>query len=327
MLLLFGVGGFICAIWLRVVEKVRGLVVPVVGSIAAGSGVMLYGYIANRYTADFVPALVICGALAVVTLARRIERCRPSGRRTVVVFLAFSAAFGSFANGAAGVSIARSTWRGDRLESFLSIRHGSGDIFGRADRLVVQSSTLPADGAADQLHIVADCRALYLATGDQYEPWVPVEVRDLIVSVEAGQDRLRAGILPLIRFEGPRIRNVSLETDRAGRVRFRIGEAYSFFATDWYEVDPADRIVVTARVDTTLDRFNLVFVGIPESDWFVDAASADARQVRRVTMPAFVDPSTASQLAVGVNVTPSLGPPLQFCNQLLDDVRLRPQHG
>ena len=78
MLFLLGVGGFICAIWLRVVEKLRGLIVPVVGAIAAGSGVMLYGYIAHRYTADFLPALVICGAIAVVTLVRRIERWRPS---------------------------------------------------------------------------------------------------------------------------------------------------------------------------------------------------------------------------------------------------------
>ena len=165
----------------------------------------------------------------------------------VVVVLTLSAAFGSFANGAAGVSTARSTWRGERLEDFLAFRHGPGDIFDSADQLVVQSSTLPADGAADQLHIVEDCQALYLATGDQYEPWATVEVRDLVVSVDAGQDRLSAGILPLIRFDGPRTRNVSLETDSAGRralprrrnlcvlryrvVRSRLGESHRCHGT------------------------------------------------------------------------------------------------
>jgi hypothetical protein len=316
-----GVGGFASSIWLRVVEKVRGLMVPTVGAVAAGGGVLLYGYIAHRYTADFLPALIICGAIAVVTLTRRIERGRPAFRRVVVVLLALSAVFGTFANAAAGVSTARSTWRGDRLENFLSFRHGAANVFGEADRLVVQSPTLPADAAADQLHVVADCEALYLATGDQYEPWVTVDVRDLVVSVEAGHDRLNAGILPLVRFDGPRTRNLSLETDNAGRVRFRVGEAYAFFATEWYELEPADRIVVTTRVDTTLDRFNLAFEGIPESNWSVDALVADAQQVRRVTRPAYLSPTAASQLAVGVNITSSVGPALQFCNQLLDDVR------
>ena len=40
-------------------------------------------------------------------------------------------------------------------------------------------------------------------------------------------------------------------------------------------------------VDTTLDRFNLVFDGIPEADWSVNAADPDAQQVRRVAMPEF----------------------------------------
>ena len=321
MLFVLGVGGFISAIWLRAVENVRGLMVPVVGAIAAGGGVMLYGYIAHRYTADFLPALVICGAIAVVTMARRVERSRPSVRRAIVVVLALSAAFGSFANGAAGVSTARSTWRGERLERLLSFRHGQGDIFGRADTLVVQSSTLPTDGVADQLHIVEDCQALYLATGDQYEPWVTVDVRDLVVSVEAGQGRLNAGILPLIRFDGPRIRNLSLETDSAGRVRFRVGEAYAFFATEWYEFEPPDRIVVTARVDTTLDRFNLVFDGIPESNWSVDACGRRRPAGSACDQAGIRIPLGGESVGRSVSTSRcSFGPRLQFCNQLRSDV-------
>ena len=64
MLFVFGIFGFIGAIRVSVVEKVRGLIVPVAGALAAGSGVMLYGYIAHRYTTDFLPGLIICGAVA-----------------------------------------------------------------------------------------------------------------------------------------------------------------------------------------------------------------------------------------------------------------------
>ncbi len=186
LLFVLGVVGFISTIRVRAVEKVRGLIIPVIGALAAGSGVMLYGYIAHRYTADFLPGLIICGAVAVVTLVRQLERCRPSVRRLAVVTVAMAAVFGTLTNGAAGVAAARLTGRGQRLEQYLSFRHGPGDVLHRAGRLVVQSSTLPADAPADRLVIIGDCQALYLATGDQYEPWVTVEARDLVISVEAG---------------------------------------------------------------------------------------------------------------------------------------------
>ena len=76
LLFVFGILGVISAIRLRVVEEVRGLLIPVAGAVAAGGGVMLYGYIAHRYTADFLPALIMCGAIAVVD-AGSISRAVP----------------------------------------------------------------------------------------------------------------------------------------------------------------------------------------------------------------------------------------------------------
>ena len=63
-----------------------------------------------------------------------------------------------------------------------------------------------------------------------------------------------------------------------------------------------------SSIDTTLDRFNLVFEGIPESNWSVNATDADAQQVRRVATPEFVFRPRTSQRAIGVEVTHSLGP-------------------
>ena len=168
------------------VEKVRGLIIPVVGALAAGGGVMLYGYIAHRYTADFLPGLIICGAVAVVTLVRRLERCRPSVRRRPSS--PWLSPRSSGRSPTAPPEWPRRARRGVASGSSSTSRSDTvaGDVFGSADRLVVQSSTLPADAPADQLQIVGDCQALYLATGDQYEPWVTVEARDLVVSVEAG---------------------------------------------------------------------------------------------------------------------------------------------
>ena len=176
LLFVLGIGGLVGAVRVRFVDGVRGLLLPVAGAVAAGGGVMLYGYIAYRYTADFVPAMAICGSVAVVLIGRWLTPARPSVRRLAIVAVTVGAVFGIVANGAAGITAASTTWRGERLERYLQLQHGAGDAFDRARNLVVQSTTLEPTGPADELHIIGDCQALYLATGDQYEPWIAVEL-------------------------------------------------------------------------------------------------------------------------------------------------------
>jgi hypothetical protein len=107
---------------------------------------------------------------------------------------------------------------------------------------------------------------------------------------------------------------------RRARVRFRVGEAFAYFATDWLALRSGQRLVVTVRVDTELDRFDLRFDGMPDPNWFVSATDVDAQQIRRVARPAFVFPSTASQRELGVAVGARLGPRPKLCDRLLDDV-------
>jgi hypothetical protein len=142
----------------------------------------------------------------------------------------------------------------------------------------------------------------------------------VVVTIEASRRRLTAGLLPLIRFEGARPRDVSLEVGDDGRVRFRVGEAFAYFATDWLALRSGQRLVVTVRVDTELDRFDLLFDGMPDPNWSVSASDADAQQIRRVARPVFVFPSSQSQRDLGIAVTARLGPRPKLCDRLLDDV-------
>jgi hypothetical protein len=318
LLFVLAIGGAVGSIRLRCVDGVRGLGLPVSGALAAGAGVMLYGYIAYRYTADFVPAMAVCGSVAVVLIGRWLRRARPTGRHLAIAAVTVAAVFGGVANGAAAIAAARTTWRGERLERYLRLQHGAGDTFGRAGNLVVRSATLDPTGPTDELRIIGDCRALYLATGDQYEPWIAVELRDLVVTIEATGRRSAAGLLPLIRFEGPRSPDVSLEVDD-GRVRFRVGEAFTYFATEWFPLRSRRRVVITVRVDTELDRFDIAFDGTPDPDWAVSASDADAQQIRRVIRPAFLFPSAESRRALGLEVTARWGQRPPLCADLLDD--------
>ena len=61
MPLLFGLGvwGLIVTFRRRAADGLARLRIPVLGAIAVAGGVMFYGYIAHRYTAEFLPALVV----------------------------------------------------------------------------------------------------------------------------------------------------------------------------------------------------------------------------------------------------------------------------
>lgn len=318
LLVVLAVGGAIAAVRLRLAEGVRGLVVPVLGSIASGAGVMMYGYLAYRYTADFLPALVVCGAIGVVVLAGSAERRSMRWRRVVVGVVTVSALFGVAANGAAGIATSRVTSGGVALERYLEVQHGSGDPFGAADRLVGWSADLPDDAPTDRVQVVGACDGVYLATGDQYEPWVAVARRDLRVSVGHLIPASRRGLVPLIAFDGVRRRNITIEADGLGRLRFRVGEAFTFFASDW--IDPAtDEVVeLVVRLDGTTDRFELLVGGVPLDGLFVNASEPDSNQIRQIVTPALIVPGERDLL--GLRIGAGVGPSPKVCERLLAEL-------
>lgn len=321
LLFLLGVWGAVSAVRMRISKRVRGLLIPLAGAALIAGPVMMYGYVAYRYTSEFLPVMIIGSVIATVDIAARLARRSRRQRQVAVAAIAAAAMFGAVANAAAGVAAARVTWRGEPLRQYVALQVESARRTGRIDELVVQSDSLPADGPADQLHIVGDCDGLYFATGDQYEPWVAVEVREVRVTIEARPFGFNAGLLPLIRIDGLHPRDVTLESDTEGRVRFRVGEGQFYYPTEWYELEPGERIDVAARIDTSLDRFNLVFDGVAEPDWHVKAAETDGNQIMTVALPHLLFPPSTDQLTLGLRLTPSFGAPLELCTRLLDDIR------
>ena len=56
---------------------------------------------------------------------------------------------------------------------------------GAQSRLVTQVDALPTGGQTDDLAILGDCQTLYINTGDQYQPWLPVQDRDRLLVLTA----------------------------------------------------------------------------------------------------------------------------------------------
>lgn len=282
------------------------------------AGSRLYGYLAHRYISEFLPVLTIGAVIGFVDIGRRLDGVSRRIKKGVIVAVALVTAYGVFANGATALTAARVTWRGGRLEQFVTWQYDFGRRTGHIDDLVAQSETLPADGPADRLQIVGDCNALYLATGDDYEPWVTVQVRDLHVTITAELDSYDYGLLPLITFDGLHSRRILVESDGEGHIRLRVGEGYVFYPTEWVDFGPGDSIDVHVHVDTERDRFYIRF-GDTDAG-FVAAAETNGNRPIAISEPRFTLPSWLDQGIVGLQLRSSYGPRLDLCDDLLDEI-------
>jgi hypothetical protein len=156
--------------------------IPLVAAAAGTGGVLLWGYISNRYMADFMPLLILAGAIGLIDVWRRLAGRSVALRRAVFGAIAVLAAFSIVANMAIAIGPS-DVFSESQLNQFLDT----------ANSLSVQSlastvrrgATLPYWAPAGQIYIVGDCSGLYYSTGETYKnvpgqqlihwTWMPVE--------------------------------------------------------------------------------------------------------------------------------------------------------
>lgn len=298
----------------RVVTTLRSLLIPMLGAVGVTATVMCYGYVGFRYTSEFVAVLALGAAVGLADLTERLARRSARVKRGALAGLAALTAFGMMANAAVGLETSRVTGRGADLEQFVGwqdrMSRISGNPLARRTRIDL---VLPESAPPDELHILGDCAALYLSTGDRYEPWVTIEVRSMSVVAEAGPGGLRSGRLRLWNVDGVRPQHIDLETDPAGRARLLIGEGIYSLPTDWEPFRPGSRLVVELIADTARDLLRIEFGdftgSVPLSVW-------DPQWNAVLTFPRFDLPTTEEQLAAGVALGHEFGPPLDLCTRL-----------
>lgn len=213
-------------------DRLRVLRVPMLAAVLITGGVMAYGYFAARYASEFVPALVLGGAIGTVLVADRLRGRRVL--RPVAVGMVALATFSVVAQLAIGLSVAATSARGDDLERFVRWQQAlSPDA---QARLVTFSDSLADDGETDELRIAGDCDALYVNTGDAYEPWTTIESRGEAARIRP-DGRLRPGRVPLFRIAGTED-SAALEVTEDRKLRFVLTGADGEYGANAFDFPP-----------------------------------------------------------------------------------------
>jgi hypothetical protein len=153
--------------------------------LAAGAGavgVLVWGYIGNRYLADFLPLWIAAGAVGMVEVWRLLDGKKQSTRIATLAVIVALGIYGIVANiGIALTPTAQSSV--GQLRNFVAAQESLSP--GALSGMVTTGSVLPYWAPAGQLFIANSCSALYYSTGNRYNnvpgqqlihaTWLPVE--------------------------------------------------------------------------------------------------------------------------------------------------------
>jgi hypothetical protein len=292
----------------RARRELAQLRLPVVVSILITGGVMGYGYYSARYASEFVPALVLGGAITTGLLAGWLPRHR-SWRVPVFALAGVGTAFSLVAQMSIGTSMQAYVHRGDALVRYLTWQHDVSP--GAQADLVTQVDGLPTGGDTDDLAIRGDCEALYLNTGDRYQPWVPVEERDRVLELDPTGRSLHPGTATLVTVSGTIPQSVRIEVNHRQHVRLvtRYGDARA--RTSWFDLPTSGGIRLGARNLIALGFFQFVAtpggqVGYLPSVYF----DADQNSLPALLTLTGSDPELA---ALGLSARELPGLPMTLC--------------
>jgi hypothetical protein len=186
LLFLLGCWGVVTAVRRKPPGGLRLVRLPLVGAAAACSGALLWGYIADRYLADFVPFMFLAATVGLVDVWRRLDGRRRGARRGAFAGVAALGLFGVVANVAVSTTPAPTAWTSKQVANYISFQDKVSNLTGHPlAGTVVRGAALPYYAPSGELFDVGDCSGLYLSSGysyatvpdEQYEhlTWFPIE--------------------------------------------------------------------------------------------------------------------------------------------------------
>jgi hypothetical protein len=179
---------------------IAALRVPLLAAIVGALTILPFGYIANRYLADAVPALTIGAAAGLQLLLARVGVLpRQRWLRPVLVALGVLVVAGTWINLSLALVYQRiysPNVKDDVIAGFLDTSFDIGQSLGLDPRVTISTGEeLPATAPRGSLFAIADCDALYISDGMdvnavKVSPWNAVE------RTEAGGRYLRQVTFP-----------------------------------------------------------------------------------------------------------------------------------
>ncbi len=182
LLLLLGCWGAVTAFRPRGIGQVRLTRIILIGAAAAAGGVLLWGYISQRYLGDLMPLFIITGGIGLIDVWRRLES-RSQRLRSLALGTIFIVAVYCVAVNVAIAAFPVGDWTMVQTERYVSAQK-SLSVSSLADS-VRRGPTLPYWAPAGQLFVTSNCSGLYLSSGDDLKDvpgqqldhwgWLPVE--------------------------------------------------------------------------------------------------------------------------------------------------------
>ena len=185
LLFLLSGWGVIVSFRRRVGDGLRRIRIILVATAASGAAILIWGYLANRYLADFLPLLAIAATVGMVDVWRRWEHGSRRTRGLVLGAVGLVGLFGIVAN--VGIAITPSEyWSSDQAQRFVEAQQTVSDLTGhQLEHRVVRGARLPPRAPADEIFITGDCAGLYISNGEDLSPdpdrqlergsWTPIE--------------------------------------------------------------------------------------------------------------------------------------------------------
>jgi hypothetical protein len=182
LLLVLGFWGGVTAFRPRGIGQVRLTRIILLGAAAGAGGVLLWGYISQRYLADLMPFFIIAGGIGLIDIWRRLER-RPRRTRSLALGATVTIAVYCVVANVAIAAFPVGDWTMAQTARFISAQK-TLSIDSLADS-VHRGSTLPYWAPAGQLFATNNCSGLYLSSGSdmkdvpgqqiEHYTWLPVE--------------------------------------------------------------------------------------------------------------------------------------------------------
>ena len=180
LLFLLSLWGLVTAFRPKPVGLLRLTRILLLSAAAATAGVLLWGYIADRYLADVMPFLILASVIGFVDLWRRAASRSRRVRIGLVTTISVLVAFSVVANvGAALESMI--VWTTGQATQFVEAQQALSPVSVPVER----GPSLPYWGPAGQLFDVNSCSGLYLSSGYDYSTspgqqlqhatWTPIE--------------------------------------------------------------------------------------------------------------------------------------------------------
>lgn len=319
MPLLFGL-----AVWGVITTYRRGaaagvalLRLPLLGALAIPAGIMFFAYITHRYTAEFVPLLLLGGTIGFVDLARRADAWGRPARVGALTVMAGLGVFSMAAATATALSSQALTTQGEVLVDHITRQERVSRWFGDpiADHVHV-ADELPVEGLVDELVVIGDCQALYVGTGDEFLPWAEVATRELALRFTVGAATPSTGAepLPLATFSGHEQTVLSIERSPVSGVRLTLEDTTGARShTPWFEIADGDHFDVAVATDDRLNHIITAFDGA-ELEVAKESFDEDWRLAPNVFTPERPAPGAAREL--GLDIVESRVEPLAVCERL-----------